>query len=1634
MSSQISGVALNPQNVAPTDFNISSTVYSIFPPYQNTGSGSYLTYINGNSDIYLQTRYGGSITASNFSYSTIPLALVGNTTGSQPLYQNMGDFSNFPLTSRIWPHSFFTVAVAWNGSVWIAVGSGGNVVSRSTDGITWAPTGGTLFGQGGFAVVWNPTNSVWLVGGSNSFAFTPTIGISRDNGITWTPITNFIMTGSNIPGRPFWANTLNFFGIGNSNLNTIIRSSNGITWPFVTNLGSIFIQHAVWNGNVFIAASANTFILRSLDGISWATTSITNFTTRAVAYSPTLGMWQVVGTSGTINTPLIYYSFFNSYNSATWLPANGVTQSIGGGTQIGFFDIIWANNQFVAVGSSNQNYGCFTSSDGINYTRQASTIISVSGSEAYGIAYSPSLNLYVAVGSDPNSLGRTLATSSNLTSWSLNSNVFGGFGNAVTWSSEQELFVAAGGSATATLSNCLASSSNGIDWFTFRSNSNDNFARGFGVTYAPELRIWVATGFTNNSILTSSNGYNWNVVPTTIGPYGCVRGLAWSPEQNQYVAVGRSSNFVISTSPDGITWRGRASLNIFEITYGGNAIIWVSELSLWIALGRGNSRIVTSPDGITWTTVSSSPFSTSGNAIAWNGSLLVALGSGGNTIATSSNGRNWTGRGTTIFSTEGRGVNWIPTLRIWVASGVGTNTLATSSDGITWVGQGLTYLTSTGVSGNCIGFSRELNQIIAVGQDVTSGIHAIYSSNGTTWQPYIHLNTYMNTVYGVAWNGVIWVAVGTGSNTVMSSPDGMNWTGRGTPINTVILPGGVAWNGSLWVVCGGGATNRVATSPDGITWTPRGLVGHTSNHQVIWYPHRSIWMMTGTSSNAIFVSTDGITWTSRATQTMGSNRGIAYDTNGLLVLVGTSQTNFSNILQTSPDGVTWTTRINTLTNTVNNFNNVAYSPTLNLWVAAAQAGANSLMTSSNGITWIPRGNRPFAGLVSWVTWNNNYFIAVGGNCNAVATSADGINWRSLATRPNENSNMTYVGIRPPIMVAGGEGTYSICTTSDYGASWQPRFSTNTVINTVSWNGNIWVSGARDGSILTSPNGVTWTTRTSPFTSSINASIWAERLKLWVLCGDYPWSFATSTDGVNWTGRVSTTLVFEKAMAIEWNGTYFISLGRGSNSIARSTDGSNWLGLGVQYGNPNRFASISWNGNIFAGTLDITTTVFISSNNGCNWTNGANFSTSAVGRSIKWNGSLFAAFGSCNTYLLSSNGINWSNGPAFLPVSTVTCANWDTINRQWYISSEDPSINRNYLITSPDLSNFSPRITFPDMCNVTNFTFASTINLWVGTGSSNANIVTSPDGFTWTQRLANSFGTAFGVAWNGTQFVAVGGSTSQFFTSSNGITWVNRTNGGIAVLSVVNGITWATSLSLWVATGQNSGATQGIIATSTDGINWTSRNTDIFTTRATHVAWNGSLFVAVGEGTNVFATSSDGITWTGRGADGITTAGRGIVWATSPGQTSLWVAVGSGTNSIATSPDGTTWTGRTTTSIFSVQGNEVVNNGSVTVAVGEGTNTYAWSYDNGVNWTAGGTSAFTTAGTALGWSPITGQWVGGSSNIPYFLSSPDGITWTGRTNFTSSIQVIAMQTRERNFTINNSNWTGRTSQQNFRIIS
>lgn len=108
-----------------------------------------------------------------------------------------------------------------------------------------------------------------------------------------------------------------------------------------------------------------------------------------------------------------------------------------------------------------------------------------------------------------------------------------------------------------------------------------------------------------------------------------------------------------------------------------------------------------------------------------------------------------------------------------------------------------------------------------------------------------------------------------------------------------------------------------------------------------------------------------------------------------------------------------------------------------------------------------------------------------------------------------------------------------------------------------------------------------------------------------------------------------------------------------------------------------------------------------------------------------------------------------------------------------------------------------------------------------------------------------------------QFVAgAGGGADQILTSPDGTTWTRRTSDSRSF----NGIAYDEENGLYVIVGSNNGGTAPYLATSPDGITWTERTSNYAATdRIYAVAVGAGNWVAVGEGGDVIV-SSDGTTW------------------------------------------------------------------------------------------------------------------------------------------------------------------------------
>jgi photosystem II stability/assembly factor-like uncharacterized protein len=256
-----------------------------------------------------------------------------------------------------------------------------------------------------------------------------------------------------------------------------------------------------------------------------------------------------------------------------------------------------------------------------------------------------------------------------------------------------------------------------------------------------------------------------------------------------------------------------------------------------------------------------------------------------------------------------------------------------------------------------------------------------------------------------------------------------------------------------------------------------------------------------------------------------------------------------------------------------------------------------------------------------------------------------------------------------------------------------------------------------------------------------------------------------------------------------------------------------------------------------------------------------------------------------------------------------------------------------ILTSPDGITWTARasnIPKPSSNILALMGVAATPSRMVAVGYGGQVAVSTDDGTTWTGSENELLGNLYGVTGTGTQFVAVG---TKFQTSPDGLAWTNRTT---PLYAYSNDVAWTGSL--LVATGNDS--SKGIV-TSPDGITWTVPSSVTPYSMGNHgVAVSPGLIVVVGQGSaNSVITSPDGVTWTPRAGP---LSPVGVTWSAA---LSRFIAVGL-SGAISTTPDAVTWTGRS--SGTSVSLSRVACSPSLCVAVGNA-GTILTSPD-GVTWT------------------------------------------------------------------------------------
>jgi len=231
--------------------------------------------------------------------------------------------------------------------------------------------------------------------------------------------------------------------------------------------------------------------------------------------------------------------------------------------------------------------------------------------------------------------------------------------------------------------------------------------------------------------------------------------------------------------------------------------------------------------------------------------------------------------------------------------------------------------------------------------------------------------------------------------------------------------------------------------------------------------------------------------------------------------------------------------------TSKNLYGVAYGN--GLFVAAGDEG--TFLTSTDGITWAPHSSTAIS-YVLGITYGNGLFVAVGikGSSGVILTSLDAVTWTTSYSSAKYAISITYGN---GLFVAVGSGG-SVLTSPD-GATWTARTSATTnALYGVTYDNNQFVAVGYTGTVVASTNGINWN-RYSSGTTSENLESIAYGNGTFTVVGQNG-IVLTSSNGTTWNRRPSGTT--EYLNGITYGNGLFVAVGNGG-SVLTSPDGVTW---------------------------------------------------------------------------------------------------------------------------------------------------------------------------------------------------------------------------------------------------------------------------------------------------------------------------------------------------------------------------------------------------------------------------------------------------------------------------------------------
>ncbi len=1202
------------------------------------------------------------------------LFVVVSNNASSKLYMTSPDGINWTIRSNL----NSTINTGWNeirflNGRFIAVGAEnfGRSIMFSTDGLNWTYRSGNLGSASASSVTYG--NGIYVAVAKTGTGYRITYSY---NGATWT---RRLVPGAvtNAWNSVTYGNGL-FVAVSSDGANRVMTSPNGINWT-LRNAASAHSWTGVSYGNgLFVAVASDTNrIMTSIDGINWSISSST---------APNTGWQKIIHANNTFvavssSTSSFQRTFkYTPGSSIATLTLSGNATNHQTANNVSDITFNFANGAFTsgnvasvlnATGPASSNRGVsFTNYDssmaysGSGFSETADNIGSVSGSIIATLTGNRTfrnangaltLGTDVVLGNVPEGLtplvaisadGKvaTLTLSGNATNHQAAQNV-----TDITFTFNDSAYI--GGNAVAVLNATSGASSNkGV---TFTNNSSIAYSgTGFSETSTNvgSVEGTIVATITGSKTFTNADGnlqagdFSLGNIPTGLTP-----------------SIAISSNGKVATlTLSGSATNHQVANNVTNITFTFNDSAFTGGIAASVLNAIGGAS---SGRGVTFT----------GNAsIVYSGKGFTETPASvgfvrGSIIATIQGNENFTNAdGTLTIGTdvalENVPAGFTPSVAISANGKVATLTLsgsATNHQAANTISDVTFNFANTAFTGgnasvvvNATGPAASSKSITFT--DQPSSI--VYSGAGFSE---VSANT-------GAVSGSIVVTIATGGETFIEPNVTLNHAYDYTLEN---VPAG------LTPVLTTSADSKVATLT---------LSGNATNHQAA----NTISNITFTFTNNAFTGHLAAE-VSNAVGPISTNKGVTFTNNDSSIAysgTGFGETSANNgavsgsIVATITGSETFRNASGSLTvGTDVHLGNIPEG--LTPAVAISANGKVATLSVSGSAT-----NHQISHNVSDITFNFTNSAFTGGISQAVlnatgpASSSKGVNFS------NHASLLTYSGTGfseaaantgsvegSIILTLSGDAFNSgdltshvtlenvpnglsptLSFTSNIATSFSGHNTPNGLWKDVTYGNGLYVAVGEFGStsVMTSPDGVAWTARSSPTSPNWNSVAYGNGLFVAVSNNGTPNLYMTSPDGINWTSRNLTSQNIGFYQIRFLNGR-FVAVGDGGSSLNRnimtSTDGINWttISTALQHGT---LTSVTYgNGTYVAVAKTASNYRVLSSTDGTTWLVRTHPEIN-IWNSVTYGNGLFVAVSSDgnNRVMTSPDGISWTSRSAATP--------------------------------------------------------------------------------------------------------------------------------------------------------------------------------------------------------------------------------------------------------------------------------------------------------------------------------------------------------------------------------------------------